>query len=205
VRATNWDEYYQNVPVFTRFTRPILHGAFLRALQRYSVPNPALVELGGAGSQVFDAVRRTLRPSKYHVVDTNLYGLEMLRPKADDGTVVLHHCDALNLQLDFPADAAFSLGLIEHFDVAGTKRIIQAHLRLLKPGGVAVITFPTPTILYRATRSAAELAGKWIFHDERPLRMEEVQAAVEQTGRIVFKRLIWPILLTQTLAVIQKD
>ena len=111
---------------------------------------------------------------------------------------------ALNLDLPPAADLVFSVGLIEHFDREGTRRAVDAHFDLLKPGGIAVISFPTPTPLYRLARMAAELAGAWIFHDERPLRLVEVAAAAAPHVRLLSHRILWPIVFTQCLAVWRK-
>jgi SAM-dependent methyltransferase len=203
-KATDWNVYYQRDPAASRFTRPIVEREFISAFKRFSVPNPVVLELGGAGSRVIDSVMRQMTPVEYHVVDSNQYGLDLLRDRLHRPDVYFHREDVLKLHLPVQADAAFSLGLIEHFDEAGTREAIHAHFRHLKPGGVAIISFPTPTLLYRGTRRAAELAGKWIFHDERPLRLAEAARAVEGQGEIVYHRLIWPIFLTQTLVVARK-
>jgi len=168
------------------------------------VANPYLVEVGGAGGRVLEAVRTQLQLSSYHIVDSNKYGLKLLRQKADAGEVVLHLADARNLNLDLEADTVFSIGLIEHFDIEGTRNVIHSHLKLLKPGGIAVITFPTPTPLYRLSRGISELTGQWIFHDERPLRLPEVCAAIEGAGRLLHSQLIWQTPLTQRIVAIRK-
>jgi len=204
VNATDWTEYYRRDPFLSRFTRPFIHGAILRALKTYSVPHPVLVELGGAGSRVFEAVRRSVQPVAYHIVDTNEYGLSLIRQKTNGDSVFLHLRDALHPAIDLAADVVFSSGLIEHFDAPGTRKAILSHLSLLKTGGVAVITFPVPTVLYRLSRAVSEAAGKWIFHDERPLRMPEIRAAIEGSGRLLEERLIWQTPLTQAIVVIQK-
>jgi 2-polyprenyl-3-methyl-5-hydroxy-6-metoxy-1,4-benzoquinol methylase len=66
------------------------------------------------------------------------------------------------------ADVVFSVGLIEHFDQSGTNAMIRAHFKALKPAGCAIISFPTPTWLYRAAPRLAETLGLWKFPDERP-------------------------------------
>jgi cyclopropane fatty-acyl-phospholipid synthase-like methyltransferase len=91
----------------------------------------------------------------------------------------------------------FSVGLIEHFDPRGTRNAVRAHFRLLKPGGIALLTFPTPTWLYRLTRSLSEACRAWIFHDERPLSFDEVDRAAAGCGTVLEKRIVWPIFLTQ--------
>jgi len=204
MKPTDWDQYYQSTSFFSRFTRPAICSALVRALRKYSAPNPSIGELGGAGSCALETVCRVIKPSVYHVVDTNKVGMELLANKADDGNLELHQQDILNLDLDLQLDTVFSLGLIEHFDVDGTRQAVRSHLKLLKPRGIAVFTFPTPTLRYRMTRGAIELAGKWAFHDERPLRVTEVNAAVGELGRTLDHWLIRNIPLTQHLMVIQK-
>lgn len=203
-KATDWDFYYRKDPAPSRFTRPIIERVFINAFRKYSVPRPVVVELGGAGSHVFDSVMKHINPTRYHVVDNNQYGLEVMRRRVDRPELVLHNEDVLRMNLPLQADTVFSLGLIEHFDQEGTRNAVLAHFQLLRPGGVAIISFPTPTLLYRLARWSAEKAGKWIFHDERPLWIAEVARAVAGQGEILYRKLIWPIFLTQTLIVVRK-
>ena len=67
------------------------------------------------------------------------------------------------MDLGLKVDAVFSVGLIEHFDRSGTREAVLAHLRLLDDGGVAIISYPTPTLLYRAARSVTEVWACGIF------------------------------------------
>ena len=110
----------------------------------------------------------------------------------------------LRLALPQRFDLVFSVGLIEHFDPAGTQRAIAAHFDLLRPGGIAIITFPTPTRLYRISRRIAESFGQWAFPDERPLAFPEVAQAASPYGPLLYRHLIWPIVFTQYLAAWRK-
>jgi hypothetical protein len=101
-------------------------------------------------------------------------------------------------------DIVFSVGLIEHFAPAETARAVAAHFRYLRPGGTAIITFPTPTWLYRAVRGLAEATNNWIFHDERPLQLPEFERAVAGLGEIKSARILWPLILTQYCVVVRK-
>src|SRR5450432_1859749 len=122
--VTDWDHYYRSDPFLSRFTRPLIHGAFLSCLARYSRANPSIAELGGAGSAVLDRVRATLRPTEYHVIDNNAYGLDLLRQKDGNSELQLHLSDVLNFRESVQVDTVFSLGLIEHFDIEGTRRAV---------------------------------------------------------------------------------
>jgi predicted SAM-dependent methyltransferase len=49
------------------------------------------------------------------------------------------------------ADICFSVGLIEHFTEEDLPRVVSAHFDVVRPGGLVVISFPTPTCS-RSTR-----------------------------------------------------
>jgi glycosyltransferase involved in cell wall biosynthesis len=204
--ATDWDRYYRATPWTARLTRRYTQRVLLRALERFAPSAPRVAELGGAGSTFLPAVIRRLRPREYHVVDSNAYGLELLRRRVNGlGQVRLHLGDCRDTPAALDADVAFSIGLIEHFPPAETRRVIERHFALLVPGGCAVISFPTPTWLYRAARALAEAAGLWSFPDERPLSRAEVAATVEQHGQILFETVLWPLVFTQRLIVARKS
>jgi SAM-dependent methyltransferase len=116
----------------------------------------------------------------------------------------LHQQNVVALDLEIEADVAFSIGLVEHFDPAGTRKAIETHLAVLRPGGYALISAPTPTWLYRAARRVFEVLGIWRFPDERPLLAEELRACVAGQGEVVFEKVLWPLVFTQRLMVIRK-
>jgi hypothetical protein len=97
--------------------------------------------------------------------------------------------DILSFQdLQRRAERVFSVGLIEHFDPAGTRKATPPHFDLLRERGCAIIFFPTPTWLYRFASAIAEVLGVWRFHDERPLARDEVTNALDGQGTIIFER-----------------
>ncbi len=146
-----------------------------------------------------------IRPGSYDVIDTNEYGLSLLAARIGGrGGVRLHRQSVLELSYGGEADVVFSIGLIEHFDAAGTRRAVLAHFEPLRPGGIAIISFPTPTLLYRASRRAIEAAGMWRFPDERPLGRLEVLHTVRERGDVVYEKTLWPVVLTQRLVVAKK-
>lgn len=205
---TDWDRYYRQPFAAARFTRRVTQRRLLGYLRRYVPPVPGgavLAELGGANSCFFDAVAAALRPRAYHVVDSNRLGLDRMRERLGPRPDVVYHLrDVLALEAGLQADAVFSVGLVEHFDVEGTRRAIEAHFRVLRPGGTCVVAFPTPTPLYRATRGLAELLGIWKFPDERPILRPEAASAIEAHGEILDGSVVWPIFLTQMFLVARK-
>jgi glycosyltransferase involved in cell wall biosynthesis/SAM-dependent methyltransferase len=198
--ATDWDHYYRATPFTAHLTRRYTGGVLVGALRRFGGKIERLIELGGANSCFLDRIRREVAPAEYHVVDTNAFGLSLLRGKG----VETHQQDCREIQLDLRADAVFSIGLIEHFDVPDTARSVAAHFDLLKPGGCAIISFPTPTWLYRAARGVTEAVGAWKFPDERPLGRDEVLRAAQERGELQFEKVLWPIVFTQRLMVFRK-
>jgi glycosyltransferase involved in cell wall biosynthesis len=207
--ATDWNNYYRAVPVTASLTRKYTARVLLAALREAGLSamdrGRTIVEIGGANSCFLDRIVAELHPAAYHVVDNNRLGLDLLRARPGVGNeVVVHEGDVLNLSLALQADVVFSIGLIEHFDEADTRKAVLAHFSLLKPGGFAIISFPTPTLLYRISRSACELIGQWKFYDERPLDRTEVARAAGNVGQITFEKTLWPLVFTQRLMVFRK-
>lgn len=208
--ATDWTRYYEAVPATAKLTRRYTTAALLKAIQGHasSVGGDgclAIVELGGANSCFLDRILANVNCRSYDVVDTNEYGLSLLVPRLkENGILRLNQQSVLALSLDARADLVFSVGLVEHFNPSETRRAIHAHFNVLRPGGVAIISFPTPTLLYRMTRKFIELLGMWKFHDERPLASAEVTRSVQERGDLIQVKTLWPLLLTQGLVVARK-
>jgi hypothetical protein len=207
--ATDWDLYYRSVPITAHLTRRYTQSvliSWMRRLLRGRGEPTSLIEIGGANSCFLDAILAAIRPRAYHVIDRNQYGLDLLEKRLHGrGDVFLHNGDVLQLKSEgLRADLVFSIGLVEHFDPAGTRRAIRAHFDLLYTGGYAIISFPTPTWLYRGTRAIVERLGAWKFPDERPLSPEEVRNAVSDLGEVVFEKTLWPLILTQHMIAVRK-
>lgn len=204
--STDWNDYYGRPYKAASLTRRYTGSVLSKLMTRYCrVERPEILELGGANSCFIDKIISEVGPGRYDVVDNNQKGLDLLAERFSSAKNV----SALNMNiLGFaPAqqyDIVYSVGLIEHFSQSGTAAAVQAHFSALKPGGLAIITFPTPTVLYRVTRWASETLGLWIFHDERPLELSEVLRATEGKGNILCKRILWPQVLTQYCVAVRK-
>ena len=209
-KATDWNAYYAHVAPTAKLTRRYTTAVLLDAIRAHaSAANGdgrlAIVEIGGANSCFLDPILAGIGCRSYDVVDTNEYGLSLLAGRVEGSKVLrLHQQSVLDLHMRPEADLVFSVGLIEHFDAEETQRAVQAHFDVLRPGGVAIISFPTPTLLYRITRGFIELLGMWEFHDERPLEAGEVTASAEECGDVLSSETLWPLLLTQGLIVARK-
>ncbi len=207
-RTTDWDRYYRRpflAATLTRsYTGQVLLGAARAHLPRVGGHGLVIAELGGANSCFYGLLTREIKPRAYHIIDPHQPGLNMLwRRRAPGVETVLHQVDILEDLPEIRADVVISVGLIEHLPPGDLDRAIAAHFRLAAPGGLVLITFPTPTWLYKAARLISEALGLWIFHDERPLTPEEVIPHAAARGLVVQTGLIWPIVFTQALVAIR--
>ena len=209
-KATDWDRYYKNVVPTARLTRKYTTKVLLDAMTRFAAPAEgrtelSIIEIGGANSCFLDSILAGVGCRQYDIVDTNAYGLSLLEPRTRaDNRVRLHQKSVLGLEMEEAADIVFSVGLVEHFDRARTREALLSHFDVLRPGGAAIITFPTPTLLYRVTRGLAEMIGVWQFPDERPLKAPEVLDTVRARGEVLQLKTLWPLILTQGMVVVRK-
>jgi hypothetical protein len=202
-RATDWDAYYEKPFATARLTRRYTGSWLRRVMRTYLAGRPKLevIEFGGGNSCFFRSLVDSLPISRYDVVDLNEKSLRLFQQQADDVPSVSTATRRVDLLKETPAlataDAVFSVGLIEHFDVEGTREVARRHFSCVRDGGIVIITAPTPTWLYRATRGAAEQIGVWEFPDERPLLAEEILKGGEGLGSPLHSQTLWPLVLTQ--------
>lgn len=207
-KNTDWDAYYRKPFRASSLTRKITIGRILDCFHEFGnhLKTPSVVELGGGNSCIYGDLVDSLRPTHYTILDKNAIGLKKFfetYPHAQN--VELLEGDILMLNQPTPkAEICFSIGLIEHFSEVGTAQAIRAHFECVEPNGLVLITFPTPTWLYRITRGLAEALNLWQFPDERPCSLDEVVNQVKNYGHVLHCSIIWPIFLTQGLIVAQR-
>ena len=154
-KTTDWDHYYHKPKGFTGITRAITQDKIIKCLKPYFQNQTfSVCEFGGANSCVVEKLCSEFSISNYHVVDSNKYGMSLLNglsPKTnlsgEVGDVLISDTRHRN-----KFDLVFSIGLVEHFNKLGTHKAIQTHIDACKPNGIVLITFPTPTVLYRTIR-----------------------------------------------------
>jgi len=209
--ATDWDGYYRRPFPAAQLTRRYTASVLASAIRQFAPEQDRLevLEYGGADSCFLEVFTRADRFARYRAVDTNPLGLSRLNGRAGNAEgrcrVEAVQASVLDSTVETDrADVVFSVGLIEHFDGEGTVRAIENHFRSCRPGGLVILSYPTPTHLYRLVRWLAELFGAWRFPDERPLRAEEVRAAADAWGSLVSDRILWPLPLTQRMMVFRR-
>ena len=207
VAGTDWDAYYQQVPGYTQFFRSISFRRVVRTIALAVDGNntPSVCESGGANSRLIPRLIDKFGVKDYQVIDTNSYGLQLTPRQRGCCAITTELSDVTGITESREAfDLVFSVGLIEHFDRQGTARAIRAHFELCRKGGHVLITFPTPTLLYRSLRWVAENRGIWKFPDERPLQFEEVEDSGRLFGEAIHKSVNWWIGLTQGYVLFKK-
>jgi cyclopropane fatty-acyl-phospholipid synthase-like methyltransferase len=211
LRATDWDRYYDKPLATAKLTRRY-SGHWLRtAIEKYAPQRTqiSVIEFGGGNSCFFRTLVESLPISRYEVADLNEKSLGLFEQQARQAPSVSTAAHRVNLLTDSPslalADVVFSVGLVEHFTPEGTRDVARRHFECVKDGGIVIITAPTPTWLYRMTRSAAERLGIWQFPDERPLLSQEILRAGEGLGTPLRSSTLWPLVLTQQAVIWRAD
>ena len=167
-----------------------------------------ICELGSGDSCFYRGFRASYPRAFYCVFDNSFNGIHAFnekfrfKPPFNQRAYLKNILQLQNLDSQF--DLVFSVGLIEHFNINGTKEICARHFSIAKEGGVVLITYPTPTWLYRFTRGLLERFGMWKFHDERPLKFSEVNSICSNFGELKARHLNWAIFLTQEILVYEK-
>ncbi|MCX6154808.1 MAG: class I SAM-dependent methyltransferase [Candidatus Kapabacteria bacterium] len=205
---TDWNTYYKSPSKIAIFARSLIAKRFVKLIKKHYIldSGSSIAELGGANSLYFDFINNNFAFGKFTVIDNNETGLEIFRNRLKgDNRIEFKNIDILNYFSEFQLDFVYSIGLIEHFSKEDTAKAIKTHFEMAKPGGIVIIAYPTPTFLYRITRWLEEITGTWEFHDERPLKYEEVNAIASKFGKIKARTIVWPIFLTQELLVFIKE
>ncbi len=210
-KPTDWDRYYDHNNSASRLTRKIT-GVKIGTIISNLVSVDAnwrprrIVEIGGANSCFYDYMKQKFQPVQYLVIDNNSRGLDLLTDRVgDDGILKTRNEDVLEMiPINTSADLVYSVGLIEHFDEGETRRVIERHFEMTRSGGYCIITFPTPTLLYRIARRVAESMNLWLFWDERPLNFDEVVGTVNKHANVLQTAVNWPIVFTQGIVVAKR-
>jgi len=199
---TDWDLYYTRPNAAAFLARKIVAFHLRKTIGLfYPGKRASIAELGGGDSCFAAPLIRSFEPDRYSVYDSNELAVRRFRSRAVPNTEA-HLCDLLRENTgthDF--ELVFSVGLIEHFSPEETARMVRAHFDFVKPGGIVILFFPTPTRLYRTTRSFAERLGLWRFPDERPLEFCEVREYIKPFGTVLFQKIIRSNFLTQQIIV----
>ena len=80
-------------------------------------------------------------------------------------------------------DVSMSYGLCEHFLGARRQAVVDAHLDVLRPGGLALIGVPNRHgLVYRAWKKTLTLTGSWPLGTEEPFTAGELSRLARRAG-----------------------
>jgi SAM-dependent methyltransferase len=136
--------------------------------------NALLYAMSGARATVLDISPTALEHSRKRFADR---GLEV---EAVQG-------DAFDLpeRLRDSFDVSMSFGLCEHFLGERRRGIVEAHLRVLRPGGMAVVNVPNRySPFYRAWMGFAKRRGTWTLGTEVPFSAAELTELAKLSGGV---------------------
>jgi SAM-dependent methyltransferase len=146
-----------------------------------------IIEIGAGRST--NALMYALRGADATILDQSPKALELSRKRfADRGLdVKAVQGDAFDLpgELLGSFDVSMSFGLCEHFTGARRRGIVEAHLRVLRPGGLAVVNVPNRySPFYRAWMGLAKRRGTWTLGVEVPFSAAELTELAKMSGGI---------------------
>lgn len=204
---TDWDKYYHSKKsIISSFTQKFTLNEICNAIQKHIDSSFEILECGGGRSCFANDICRFFpEVETYDIIDNNMYAVSLFKEMLLD---VSHEgmCKDLlkEIVVSKQYDFVYSIGLIEHFSNDDRKRVINTHLNLCKPGGIVFISFPTPTLKYRAIRKFMELIGVWQFWDETPLSEEMVRPIIEEKAKILECKINRKLPLSQMIIIARR-
>jgi SAM-dependent methyltransferase len=180
-----WDERWSDVtlPVEVQRSRYLSIDAILDVFDRFLSHDPELsvLELGGAPGQWLVYLHRTFG-CRIGVLDNSPVGAVKAR---ENFALLGIPADVLEQDLFAPPpephayDVVYSLGVIEHFD--DSRRVVEAHLRFLRPGGLLVVGCPNLRGVNRFV--LARLAPSYLaLHNTDSMELEKWRGFEEALG-----------------------
>ena len=139
----HWDEAWKH-PTKARIPSKLNVGVlnFMQLLEKHVKPGNSYIEIGCAPGKMLVWVASVLK-AEASGLDYSKTGIAQCRALFDALRlkIDLHHVDLFQHNLQ-PAsfDVVTSFGVIEHFD--DPREVVQKHVDLVKPGGVALIVVP---------------------------------------------------------------
>lgn len=211
---TDWTAYYgKRRSRLSSYTQQFTLERILDAVDRYLGKEEKrgleILELGGGGSCFAKNLCGMRNVAAYDIVDSNALAVRLFH----EMEVPAGRCRGIRRDLlGQPAggelscryDFVYSAGLVEHFRGKDIETMIGRHYECCRPGGVVMVTFPTPTRKYKAVRRCMEAVGAWQFYDERPIAYEEVGHVFEKYGTVLEHSVNKKLPLSQMVVVSRK-
>lgn len=144
-----------------------------------------VVEIGsGHGTNAFQFVRRGATAMLLDNSPAALHGAEAVAEQIGvEATFEEADIFGDTSHLDGKFDVCCSFGLAEHFTGEARQRAIDVHLRLIRLGGLAIISVPNRwSAPYRMWMGAQRLTGRWPYGTEVPFTRGEMERLIAAAG-----------------------
>jgi 2-polyprenyl-3-methyl-5-hydroxy-6-metoxy-1,4-benzoquinol methylase len=150
---------------------------------------------------------KTFNFIEYCIIDNNKYGLLLSRNKFKNynNIVFLDHDVTQKVKSDLKYGFVLSIGVIEHFQDEILQKVIHNHCSFVERGGYLILSYPTPTIIYKSIRKILEISNNWLFFDEVPLLYNDISQFIPNNFTIIKRQTLWFNLLTQELLILKKN
>ena len=152
------------------------------ALYRDHLPTDAPILEAGCGLGI-EVIRLSELGYRVLGVDYAVNALRQLRAARPDPSLVAADIHGLPFR-DGSFGGYLSFGVLEHFEWGLGPGLREAH-RILRPGGVLVLTIPAPNLVWRAVTLRDRMAPPPAYHRgyyERRYQRAEIEAAARQAG-----------------------
>lgn len=208
--ATDWTKYYSSKKSwFSTYTQQFTLKCILECIRKYlDCGKIDIMELGGGNSCFAADICKSVRAGKYDIADNNELAVQLFEEQTllaeQHKGILIDLSKEISYEEKEKYDFVYSVGLIEHFRGGDIKNVIDKHFDYAKPGGVVLVSFPTPTLKYGITRKLMEWVHVWRFFDEIPLRWENVKGYFESNGDVKENYINRKLLLTQMLVIVRK-
>ena len=153
--------------------------------ERFGTFDLSIIEVGsGRGT---NALLFAHRGSRVTLLDSEPLALQQGQELAEARGVVIdtRQADVFDLPDDLRGrfDVSMSFGLCEHFLDQRRQDVVTAHLELLKPGGVALVSVPNRWApAYRAWMGIKKRRGTWEWGTEVPFSVRELSRLGRNAG-----------------------
>jgi SAM-dependent methyltransferase len=150
-----------------------------------SFSSVSAIEIGaGRGT---NALLYAERGARVTLLDRSTVALEQARALFDASALPVELVDAdvfdLPEEVRGTFDVSMSFGLCEHFLDERRARVVAAHLEVLRPGGLALVSVPNRwSPVYRLWMAVEKARGTWELGTEVPFAVRELRRLAADAG-----------------------
>lgn len=159
-----WENIWDNASVELEL-QTVRYARSMETIRTYSayLPRESLILEAGSG---LSAVVITLREMGFRVVGMDYAENALHASRAYDATLPLFAGDVHALPCaDNSLGAYLSFGVLEHFEHGMSPALAEAY-RVLKPGGILVLTIPYPNLVHKLVVWRRKLRGQTVLNDD---------------------------------------